>query len=225
MTVIAELLERNRKPSPQVGQRVETPTAWHLRYYTNEVYTTGKRAGKRKQRLVMLAPKNGQYRSWADVVPIIRRILDEVNADREGVTADTTLTDFIGKQYLPWVEANKSAATANDYKRRWENSWKSHVGNIGLTELQTSQVTAVLTKHAKDGKGNRTLSHMLRILEPLDLRAAVAVAAAYFAALRPAEIRGLMWSDYDGGELNIKRRCGATRLAKRKRKTVLRRYS
>jgi integrase len=176
-----------------------------------------------------------------------------VNAGREVLTADTTLTDFVGKQYLPWVEANKSAATANDYKRRWENSWKSHVGNIGLTELQTSQVTAVLTKHAKDGKGNRTLSHikwflsgvyqfamasgivpknpvpeakwllqvarskkpavysletvlaMLRILEPLDLRAAVAVAAAYFAALRPAEIRGLMWSDYDGGELNIKR--------------------
>jgi integrase len=114
-------------------------------------------------------------------------------------------------------------------------------------------VTAVLTKHAKDGKGGRTLSHikwflsgvyvyaissgvvpknpvpdakwlvkvarpekqteysletvlsMLRILEPLDLRAAVAVALAYFAALRPAEIRGLKWEDYDGAELNIKR--------------------
>lgn len=46
---------------------------------------------------------------------------------------------------------------------------------------------------------------MLRILEPLDLRAAVAVALAYFAALRPAEIRGLQWVDYDGAELNIKR--------------------
>jgi len=33
---------------------------------------------------------------------------------------------------------------------------------------------------------------MLAILEPLDLRAAVAVALAYFAALRPAEIRGLI---------------------------------
>ncbi len=36
-----------------------------------------------------------------------------------------------------------------------------------------------------------TVLQMLRILEPLDLRAAVAVALAYFAALRPAEIRGL----------------------------------
>jgi len=37
------------------------------------------------------------------------------------------------------------------------------------------------------------------------LRAAVAVALAYFAALRPAEIRGLEWADYDGAELQIKR--------------------
>jgi integrase len=50
-----------------------------------------------------------------------------------------------------------------------------------------------------------TVLAMLRILEPLDLRAAVAVALAYFAALRPAEIRGLQWSDYDGEELSIKR--------------------
>ena len=43
------------------------------------------------------------------------------------------------------------------------------------------------------------------ILEPLDLRAATAVALAYFAALRPAEIRGLMWSDWTGEELLVRR--------------------
>jgi len=46
---------------------------------------------------------------------------------------------------------------------------------------------------------------MLRALEPIDLQAAVAVALAYFAALRPAEIRGLQWGDYDGTVLNIQR--------------------
>jgi len=45
----------------------------------------------------------------------------------------------------------------------------------------------------------------IKTLEPVDLRAAVAVALAYFAALRPAEIRGLQWADYDGEELHIKR--------------------
>jgi integrase len=46
---------------------------------------------------------------------------------------------------------------------------------------------------------------MLAVLEPIDLRAAAAVALAYFAALRPAEIRGLSWEDYDGEELYIRR--------------------
>src|SRR5437868_15105432 len=69
------------------------------------------------------------------------------------------LTGFSDSVYLPWYEANKSAATANGYKRVWENYWKPDVGGITLTELQTAQVTAVLDKHAKDGKGSRTLSH------------------------------------------------------------------
>jgi integrase len=43
------------------------------------------------------------------------------------------------------------------------------------------------------------------ILEPLDLRAAVAVALCYFAALRPAEARGLKWEDWTGAELDVRR--------------------
>lgn len=46
---------------------------------------------------------------------------------------------------------------------------------------------------------------MLKALEPVDLRAAAAVALAYFAALRPAEIRGLKWEDYNGEELQVRR--------------------
>jgi integrase len=59
---------------------------------------------------------------------------------------------------------------------------------------------------AKEASGILTRNSAgVRILEPLDLRAAVAVVLAYFAALRPAEIRGLQWADYDGAELNIRR--------------------
>jgi integrase len=46
---------------------------------------------------------------------------------------------------------------------------------------------------------------MLKILEPLDIRAAVALALAYFGSLRPAEIRGLKWTDWNGDELNVRR--------------------
>jgi len=245
---ITQLLKSNQLPRKQKGQRFETDKAFFLRYY----HTT--EDGNRKQKAVLLAYKSDLYRSWADVEPLIEAELKRVNAQSENTipTGRVALSDFVEKEYLPWCEANKSAPTANGYKRVWEVYLKPHLADITLG-LQTAQLTAVLTKHAKDGKGSRTLSHikwmlsgvyvyaiadgivpknpvpeakwlvkvarpekqaeysletvlsMLRILEPLDLRAAEAVALAYFAALRPAEIRGLKWDDYDGAELNIKR--------------------
>jgi integrase len=46
---------------------------------------------------------------------------------------------------------------------------------------------------------------MLQILEPVDLRAATAVALTYFAGLRPSEARGLHWEDYDGQKITVRR--------------------
>ena len=241
MADISQLIQRNRLPRKQKGERIETPTAFCLRYYLDG-----------KQKFTTLAHKGGQYRSWEDVEPLIEGILKEVNEGRDVITPQQTLSDFVELHYLPWCRENKAAPTANAYTRIWAHYWKSHIGGVTLTNLQTAQVTAVLTHHAKS-LGSRTLSHikwmlsgvyvyaissgivpknpvpdakwllkvarptkqteysleqvlsMLRILEPLDLRAAVAVGLAYFAALRPAEIRGLKWVDYTGAELNIRR--------------------
>ena len=245
---IEHLLRANRQPRKQKGQRFETDRAFFLRYYHTDS------DGKRKQKAVLLAYKSDMYRSWVDVEPFIRRELARVNTDGQVTTTGrTTLTEFVETVYLPWCNANKAAPTVNGYERVWLNSWKPHIGGIALTDLQPAQVTAVLTKHAKDGKGSHTLSHvkwmlsgvyvyavsegivpknpvpdakwnvkvartkgqteysldtvlaMLRILEPIDIRAAAAVGLAFFAALRPSEIRGLKWEDYDGSELHIKR--------------------
>lgn len=46
---------------------------------------------------------------------------------------------------------------------------------------------------------------MLRVLEPVDLRATVAVALCYFTSCRPSEARGLRWEDWRGEQLDIKR--------------------
>ena len=245
---ITQLIKTNRLPRKQKGQRIETSSAFYLRFYV----TT---PDGRKQKCVKLADRSDLYRSWKDVEPLIQQELDGVNTNAVVVTGRTTLTDFVEQQYLPWCEENRSASTGRGYKQLWERYLKPSVGAVSLVNLTTANVTSVLTAHAKVGLGSRTLSHikwflsgvyvhaiasgivptggnpvpdakwlikiarpekqteysletilnMLRILEPLDLRAAVAVALAYFAALRPAEIRGLQWSDYDGAELNIRR--------------------
>jgi integrase len=244
-----ELLKLNRMPRKQKGQRIETRSAFFLRYYVST------QNGQRKQECVKLADKSDLYRSWNDVEPLIQRELDGVNANAEIPTGRMSLADFIDNHYLPWCKENKSAATERGYKQVWERYLKPSLGGVALVNLSTAQITAILTAHAKGGLGRWTLSHikwflsgvyvhaiasgvvptganpvpdakwlvkvarpkkqteysletvlsMLRVLEPLDLRAAVAVALAYFAALRPAEIRGLQWTDYVGAELSIKR--------------------
>lgn len=242
------LLKRNRIPRKQKGEVIETRGAFFGRYYHTA------EDGTRKQKAVKLADKSDLYRSRVDVQPLMDNLMRSVNEEASAVvTPRQTLTDFIENHYLPWCESNKSPATANGYTRLWHCYLKAHVGEIRISDLQTVQVTDVLTHYAKKGIRSRTLSHikwflsgvyvyaissgvvpknpvpaakwlvkvarpeqqaeysletvlsMLRTLEPLDLRAAVAVALAYFAALRPAEIRGLKWEDYDGAELDIKR--------------------
>jgi integrase len=250
---IDTLLKRNRIRRKQKGQRIETAGAFFLRYYVTTTDKTG--ASVRRQECVKLADKGDLYRSWADVEPLIARLLENVNKDADIPTGQMLLDVFVTKQYFPWAEKNKAAATVNGYKRVWARYLKPDLGTTALTDLQTVHVTAVLTKHGNAGKGSRTLSHikwmlsgvyqyaistgvvpaganpveaahwmvkvrrtvkpavytleqvlnMLRVLAAVDLRAAVAVALAYFAALRPAEIRGLQWEDYDGNELSIKR--------------------
>jgi integrase len=247
------LTKSNRIGRTQKGQRIETRSAFFLRFYVTTTDATG--ASVRKQECVKLADKSDLYRSWADVEPLIAQLLSNVNQGTQAPTGQMSLDDFITKQYLVWAATTKAAATVNGYHRVWIRYLKPDLGTVALVNLRTVDVTSVLTKHAQAGKGSRTLSHMkwmlsgvyqyaiatgvipsgsnpvedakwmhrvernkktrvysleevmsmLCILEPVDLRATVAVALAYFAALRPAEIRGLKWEDYNGNELHVRR--------------------
>jgi len=251
---IGQIVKSIRRPRKQKGQRIETPTAWMLRYYVDG-----------KQKCITLAPKNDLYRSWADVEPLIERELGQLESQTKAVSGSVRLSEYVEKHYLPWTEANKAAVTANSYTKVWERYWKPSLpASLKFTELRTSDVTVILTQHAKNGLGPRTLSHlkwflsgvyehaiasgivpknpvpdakwlvkvrrvekqteysleqvlaMLKVLEPLDLRAAVAVSLCYFAALRPAEARGLTWEDYSGAELEVRRSVWRNRVGQTK---------
>jgi integrase len=247
MSNVLDLIKRNRLPKRQVGQIIESKTAFFVRYY----HTT--ESGERKQKCEKLADKSDLYRSKTDVRPLADRVMQQVNSGQVIPQASDTLAEYFRDVYLPWVEKNRATTTAEGYRKTWNRYLEPHVGTIALANLQTRQVTSLLTHFSEQGIRARTLSHakwllsgvyeyaiatgvvtanpvpaakwltrpketdptveytleqvlaMLRILEPVDLRAAVAVALGFFGSMRPIEIRGLMWADYDGAELHIQR--------------------
>ena len=96
-------------------QRIDTAGAFFLRYYVTTTDKTGASVGK--QECVKLADKGALYRSWADVEPLIARLLENVNKDADIPTRQMPSDVFVTKQYFPWAEKNKAAATANACKR------------------------------------------------------------------------------------------------------------
>jgi hypothetical protein len=143
-----ELIKRNRLPRRQKGQRVETRLAWFLRVYING-----------RQKLIKLADKSDQYRSWSDVQPLIEREISALNNRVECISAQVPLSEFVEQHYMEWVRANKSAPTADSYRKVW-SKLSPIIGAAPLANLHSVQVTQVLTAFAKEGLGVRTLSHI-----------------------------------------------------------------
>ena len=150
---IAALLQNNRKPRKQKGELYETTTAFFGRYY----YTA--EDGSRKQKAVMLAKRPSDlYRSLADVQPLMDRLMADVNAEAVQVSGRATLTEFVELHYLPWVLANKAAATHDGYRKLFPKNIRPFLGKVALADVKTTQVTGLLTKLAED-YGARSLSH------------------------------------------------------------------
>jgi site-specific recombinase XerD len=64
----------------------------------------------------------------------------------------------------PWVEKNRATTTAEGYRKTWNKYLALHLGKIALANLQTRQITALLTNLAEKGLRARPLSHVKWLL-------------------------------------------------------------
>jgi hypothetical protein len=83
-----------------------------------------------------------------------------VNAEQEPITGSMPLGEYVTRTYLPWVQSNKAAATFNGYRQLWLKYLSPRFEKTSLLDLQTHEVTSLLTHYAKSGLGARTLSHI-----------------------------------------------------------------
>jgi integrase len=117
------------------------------------------------------------------------------------------------------AEQGKGRATLAHMKWMLSGVYEHAIATGVVPKNPVSSAKPMKTVEAPDKQMRYSLEQvlaMLRILEPLDVRAAVALGLAYFAALRPAEIRGLQWTDVTDHVLHIRRKVWRKEIGKLK---------
>jgi integrase len=138
----------------QRGSLEQLSGAWYIRFRTTEVDSDG----KIQRRLIRkrLAPINDEYRSARDVWPLADI---ELAKETKGGAAEGSLSvsDFVEKFYLPFVEAKRKASTFRFYRDTIKLNVTPVIGELRLRDVQTVHIQRLLD--AKD------LSHgsLLRI--------------------------------------------------------------
>ncbi len=112
------------------GHIVESATAWHFRYSTDERYPNG----RLKTKCVKLAPKDIHHPTAESVRPLAEMILDRGEASG-------TIGEFVDGVYFPFVEQQRSAATLDGYKKCWR-VLSPMFAHVPLNDLRTGDITA-----------------------------------------------------------------------------------
>jgi integrase len=122
--------------------------AWYWRHYVDG-----------KQKWEKIAEISDKYRSKGDVIPLINA--REIEEPREG--EDSTIADFVEKEYLTWAKDNKRPATYNGYEKLWESRVKDHVGQMRLSEYRPFHASRFLGELAPN-MTTASLQHVRALL-------------------------------------------------------------
>ena len=146
-----------RKPSrPEIGSIAKKNGAWHWRrYLTTE-------SGERKQAWTKLCDVSDEYRTKADVLPLVRDRIKQDGPDR-GASGSIRISSFVDEEFLPWVDANKRPATANGYKKLWNKHLKPHFGEMKLADYRPYHATRFLGQLASKMTGH-SVAHVRALM-------------------------------------------------------------
>ncbi len=109
-----------------------------------------------------------------DIEAACKRHMATINANTQAVKPEhvLTVTDFVDTVYLPWVRANKRAATINGYEKLWKTNLQEHFENRLLRDYQPADATVFLTKLAEDGMGENAVKHVRSLMSGIFKHAA-----------------------------------------------------
>jgi integrase len=110
----------------------------------------------------------------SDIEGECKQYMATVNTNSQTVKPEHVLTivDFVDSVYMPWVRANKRAATINGYEKLWKKHLKGHFGNMLLSDYQPRHATALLSKLAEKQLGLNAVKHVRSLMSGIFQHAA-----------------------------------------------------
>jgi integrase len=145
---------------------------WYVSYWERRS-VNGSMKRKRVTHFLGEKTTRGKYPP-ADIENECKRFMQSVNANTQSIKPEhiVSIVDFVDSVYMPWVRANKRAATTNGYEKIWKAHLKKHFANSLLRDYQPSHATVFLTKLAKEGMGLNAVNHVRALMSGIFKHAA-----------------------------------------------------
>jgi integrase len=119
----------------------------------------------RKQRSAKLADVCERFRTESDVRPLLVEKLRPINEGRTSPESTLSVSDFVEKYYLPFVEENYKPSTLAGYRSTWEMYIASRLEKVILRDFRTVNAAILLADiHRTHNLGRTTLNHIKTLL-------------------------------------------------------------
>ena len=150
---------RTRK---QEGQVIRIGARWYVRYW--ERRNIGG-AIERKRVTHQLGPITTRgKRPPADIMAEAERHMTTINSGVIPADRIVTISDFVERVYLPWVEMHKRPSTVKGYRDIWEDHLKPLCGQVWLKDARTYHVQGWLNQIAAATLSRNTLKHIKSVI-------------------------------------------------------------
>lgn len=150
---------RNRK---QHGTIVRIGGRWYVRYWERR---TAHGSIERKRVTHQLGPVTTRgKRPPADIVTEAERHMVAVNSGTISAERIITISDFVERVYLPWIEQHKRPSTLKGYRDIWGDHLQALCGQVWLKDTRTYHVQGWLNEVGKSGLGRNTLRHIKSVV-------------------------------------------------------------
>jgi integrase len=149
----------------QHGQIIRIGDRWYVRYWERR-NIRGKIERKRVTHQLAPVSTRGK-RPPADVVTEAERHMASINSGAIIADRIVTISDFVERIYLPWIEQHKRPSTAKGYRDIWEDHLKPLSAEVWLKDARTYHVQGWLNQIGSGRLSRNTLKHIKSVVSAI----------------------------------------------------------